>query len=185
MTKRYNVGVAWPNIQWQFFSGGEMLRRILAATTCITIVSGCGRAVYEKHLPPSPIRVPPWFSSQPALPNSFGFKNLGTAQSPSVLYLTDNLANDGDILSVALNGRVVLENITITTPDAGPPYSISMALKQGTNQVDILCVHDPGGGCTLQAEISNTTAGQGLTTINDSPIPQGQYASFVIEYKPF
>ena len=166
-------------------SRDRMLRSCLGfAVLCISI-SGCGRSVYQQHLPPSTIEIPPWFSSQPQLPNSYGFKNLGTAQSPSVLYLSDNNANDGDILSIALNGKVILERIKISTPDVGPPHALSMALRQGSNNIDILCVYDPGGGCTLQAEISHTTAGQGLTTINDSPIPQGQYASFIIEYKPF
>ena len=161
-----------------------MLRYLLGISAIAVFVTGCSKDIYSQ-LPRSTTIIPPWYSNIPQLANSFGFQNLGTAVSPSVLYLSDNNANDGDILSIALNGQVVNQNIRITTPDAGPPHAISMALKQGQNQVDILCVSDPGGGCTLQAEISNTTAGTGLTTINQDPIPEGEYASFIVEYKPY
>ena len=161
----------------------SMIRSVVAIAMCASVIGGCSKETYS-NLPRSTTVVPPWYSNFPSPPNSFGFKNLGTAKSPSVLYLSDNVAFDGDILSIALNGQVVKENITITTPDVGPPHSISMALNKGKNTVDVLCVEDPGGGCTLQAEISNTTAGQGLTTINDQPIPEGEYASFIVEYKP-
>ena len=162
-----------------------MLRPLSVITICASLMLGCSKATYSNfNLPNSVTIVPPWYSNFPELPNSFGFKNLGTASSPSVLYLSDNVAYDGDILSIALNGQVVRENITIATPDVSPPHAISMALNKGPNRVDVLCVHDPGGGCTLQAEISNTTAGQGLTTINDQPIPEGESASFIVEFKP-
>nr|WP_272158668.1 hypothetical protein [Synechococcus sp. AH-603-L18] len=160
-----------------------MLRYLLGISAIAVFVTGCSKNHYSQ-LPRSTTIIPPWYSNIPQLANSFGFQNLGTAVSPSVLYLSDNNANDGDILSIALNGQVVNQNIRITTPDAGPPHAISMTLNQGQNQVDILCVTDPGGGCTLQAEISNTTAGAGLTTINQDPVPEGEYASFIVEYKP-
>lgn len=161
-----------------------MLRYLLSISAITVLMTGCGKDTYSQ-LPRSTTIVPPWYSNIPQLSNSFGFQNLGTAFSPSVLYLSDNNANDGDILSIALNGQVVNQDIRIRTPDAGPPYSISMELNKGQNQVDILCVTDPGGGCTLQAEISNTTAGKGLTTINQDPIPEGEFASFIVEYKPY
>lgn len=129
--------------------------------------------------------VPPWFSNYPSFPNSYGFRNLGTAYSPSTLFLSDNLADGGDVIAVALNGQVVLDNLAIHTVDNAPPYALTVPLKPGPNRIDIACRTDPDGmGCTLQAEISNTTAGQGVTTINENYIPEGQYASFVIEYKP-
>jgi len=160
-----------------------MLRHFLGLCAISFFTTSCGKDVYNQ-LPRSTTIVPPWYSNIEQLPNSFGFQNLGTGVSPSVLYLSDNNANDGDILSIALNGQVINQDIRITTPDAGPPHSVTMPLIQGENRVDILCVSDPGGGCTLQAEISNTTAGTGLTTINRDPIPQGEYASFIVEYKP-
>lgn len=145
---------------------------------------GCSRQVYNS-LPRTVTVVPPWFSSFPAYPNSFGFKNLGTAYSPSTLYLSDNLADGGDVIAVALNGQVVLNDTRIHTPDNAPPHPVSLVLKEGPNRVDIACRLDPDGeGCTLQAEISTTTAGQGLMTVNDNYIPQGEFASFIIEYKP-
>ena len=161
-----------------------MLRYLLGISAIAVFVTGCSKDTYSQ-LPRSTTIIPPWYSNTPQMANSFGFQNLGTAVSPSILYLSDNNANDGDILSIALNGQVVTENIRISTPDAGPPHAISMALNQGQNQVDILCVSDPGGGCTLKAEISNTSAGTGLTTINQDPIPEGKYASFIVEYKPY
>jgi hypothetical protein len=147
-------------------------------------VGGCGRQVYSS-LPRTVTVVPPWFSTYPAFPNSFGFKNLGTAYSPSTLYLSDNLADGGDVIAVALNGQVVLDNLRIHTPDNSPPHPLALSLREGANRIDVACRQDPDGlGCTLQAEISNTTAGQGVTTINENYIPEGEYASFVVEYKP-
>jgi hypothetical protein len=144
----------------------------------------CGRQAYNS-LPRTVTVVPPWFSNFPAYPNSYGFKNLGTAYSPSTLFLSDNLADGGDVISVALNGQVVLQDLPIHTPDNSPPHPLSLSLMEGANRIDILCRQDPDGlGCTLQAEISNTTAGKGITTINDNYIPEGQFASFIVEYKP-
>jgi len=158
--------------------------RTLLLLGILFLGSGCSRQAYSS-LPRTRTFVPPWFSSFPPLPNSYGFKNLGTAYSPTTLYLSDNLADGGDVISVALNGQVVLNNTRIHTPDNAPPYPLSLALREGKNQVDIACSLDPDGyGCTLQAEISSTTAGQGLTTINEDYIPQGQFASFIVEYKP-
>lgn len=161
-----------------------MFRQLVGITALAILATGCNKSIYSS-LPKTTEIVPPWFSSIPELPNSFGFRNLGTAVSPSVLYLSDNDANDGDVLRVALNGQVVTQDIQITTPDFGPPQPVSMSLNQGQNQVDILCVKDPGGGCTLKAEISHSASGNGLTTINQAPIPEGQYASFIVEYKPY
>ena len=148
------------------------------------ILVGCGQQAYNS-LPRTVTVVPPWFSSYPSFPNSFGFKNLGTAYNPSTLFLSDNLADGGDVIAVALNGQVVIDNHRIHTPDNEPPHPLILNLKEGANQIDIACRKDPDGlGCTLQAEVSNTTAGQGVTTINDNYIPNGKFASFVVEYKP-
>jgi hypothetical protein len=145
---------------------------------------GCSRQAYNS-LPRTLTVVPPWFSNYPSFANNFGFKNLGTAYSPSTLYLSDNLADGGDVIAVALNGQVVLDNLAIHTPDNSPPHPLGLPLREGANRIDIACRQDPDSmGCTLKAEISNTTAGQGIATINNDYIPQGQYASFVVEYKP-
>ncbi|WP_255002203.1 hypothetical protein [Cyanobium sp. HWJ4-Hawea] len=155
----------------------------LVAMLSVFLLS-CGRQAYNS-LPRSVTVVPPWFSNFPSFPNSFGFKNLGTAYSPSTLFLSDNLADGGDVISVALNGQVVLDNLRIHTPDNEPPHPLILALKEGANRINVACRQDPDGlGCTLQAEVSNTTAGQGITTINENYIPEGQFASFVVEYKP-
>ena len=147
------------------------------------VLAGCGRQAYNS-LPRTVTVVPPWFSSYPSFANSFGFKNLGTAYSPSTLFLSDNLADGGDVIAVALNGQIVLDNHRLHTPDNASPHPLVLALKEGANQIDIACRQDPDGlGCTLQAEVSNTTAGQGITTINENYIPEGKFASFVVEYK--
>lgn len=157
---------------------------IMSAIALAALASACGRRVYDS-LPRSLTVIPPWFSTYPSFDNSYGFKNLGTAYSPSVLYLSDNLADGGDVIAIALNGQVVLNDTRIHTPDNAPPHPLSLILKEGPNRIDIACRLDPDGeGCTLQAEISNTTVGQGLTTINQDYIPEGQFASFVVEYKP-
>jgi len=160
-----------------------MFRPVVAITICACVIGGCGKDTYSKW-PKSRTIVPPWYSDIPELPNSYGFDNIGTAKNPSTLFLSDNNMYDGDILSIAVNGQVIKENLTIVTPDVGLPHSLSVALNEGENKIDVLCVEGPGIGCTLQAEISDTTAGQGLTTINDQPIPEGEYASFIVEYKP-
>lgn len=157
---------------------------ITCALSLVVLVSACGRRAYNS-LPRSVTVIPPWYSSYPSFDNSYGFKNLGTAYSPSILFLSDNLADGGDVIAVALNGTVVLNDTRIHTPDNAPPHPLSLTLLEGPNRIDIACQLDPDGeGCTLQAEISNTTAGQGLTTINEDYIPEGQFASFVVEYKP-
>ena len=148
------------------------------------VLAGCNRQAYNS-LPRSITVVPPWFSNYPSFANSYGFKNLGTGYTPSTLFLSDNLADGGDVVAVALNGQVVLDNQRLHTPDNEPPHPLVLALKEGANQIDIACRQDPDGlGCTLQAEVSNTTAGQGITTINEDYIPEGKFASFVVEYKP-
>ena len=154
----------------------------------LLMVSACGRDFYHKHapfLPHSKGYMRPWYSTYPEYPNSYGFKNLGTAITPSTLFLSDNLSDDGDIVAVALNGKVVLDNHRLHTPANAPPYPLIIQLNQGRNKIDILCRKDPdGSGCTLKAEISNTTAGQGISTVNDSYIPEGEFASLSVEYKP-
>lgn len=148
-------------------------------------LAGCKRSYYDS-LPRSVTVVPPWYSTFPAYSNNYGFRNLGTAYSPATLFLSDNVADGGDVIAVALNGQVILDNFRIHTPDNEPPHPLSLALKPGQNRVDVLCRSDPdGAGCTLQAEISNSTAGQGLATVNSDSIPSGQYGSFIVEYKPF
>lgn len=160
-----------------------MLKRIFLITSALLLTTACSKATYS-NLPRSKTFIPPWYSNFPELPNSYGFKNLGTAVSPSILFLSDNNLTDGDIISVSLNGNMVYQNLRIVTPDVSPPHSISLALNRGKNQIDVFCVSGPGIGCTLQAEIAHTTAGSGLVTINKSPIPEGQHASFLVEYKP-
>lgn len=156
------------------------------ALLCIALlaVTGCNRNVYNQ-LPSSRTVVPPWFSSFPPYPNNYGFKNLGTAYSPTTMYLSDNVADGGDVVAIAVNGQVVLDNYRIHTPDVEAPHPLSLVLKPGPNRVDVGCRLDPDGmGCTLLAEISNTTVGQGISTLNDQNIPEGQIASFIVEYRP-
>jgi hypothetical protein len=159
--------------------------RAISCLALVAVLAGCNRRIYDS-LPKSITVVPPWYSRFAPYSNSYGFKNLGTAYSPSALFLSDNVADGGDVIAVALNGQVVLDNFRIHTPDNEPPHLLTLTLNPGKNRVDILCRSDPdGAGCTLQAEISNTTAGNGLTTINSDSIPQGLFGSFIVEYKPF
>jgi len=163
-----------------------LMRRVLPLILFSVSFLGvaCSRQLYE-GLPRNQVVRPPWYSSLPSFPNSFGFKNLGTGYTPSTLYLSDNVADGGDVISVALNGQIVLSNFRIRTPDNSPPQPVTLALKPGPNRVDIACILDPDDyGCTLQAEISTSTAGKGITTLNENSIPQGEFASFHIEFKP-
>ena len=164
------------------------MRLVSVAASMAFIASlniACTRSTYQQmQLPNSRAIIPPWFSSFPAFPNSYGLKNLGTAYSPSTLFLSDNVADGGDIIAVAVNGQIILDNHRIHTLDNAPPYPLSIKLKPGPNQIDISCRQDPdGAGCTLKAEISNSSAGQGVSTINEQSIPEGVYASFIVEYK--
>ena len=157
---------------------------LIGLSALLVSITSCGRQAYNS-LPRTVTVVPPWFSDFPSYSNSFGFKNLGTAYTPSTLFLSDNLADGGDVIAVAVNGQVVLDNLRLNTPDNASPHPLLLTLKEGPNKIDIACRQDPDGlGCTLQAEISNTTAGQGITTINENYIPGGNFASFVVEYKP-
>ena len=102
--------------------------------------------------------------------NSYGFRNV-TVFAPQVpIELIDYWAEDGDYVTLKVNGRVVANNQMIRN------YGriIMLDLKPGQNLVEIVGVKDGRGGITLEANIA------GVGNVNNRPIPEGRTASFII-----
>ncbi len=110
------------------------------------------------------------FSNSSSTSNSYGFSNV-TVFAPQVpIELIDYWAEDGDYVTLKVNGRVVANNQMIRN------YGkvIMLDLKPGKNLVEIVGVKDGRGGITLEANIA------GVGNVNNQPIPEGRTASFII-----
>ncbi len=109
-------------------------------------------------------------SNSSSTSNSYGFRNV-TVFAPQVpIELIDYWAEDGDYVTLKVNGRVVASNQMIRN------YGriIMLDLKPGRNLVEIVGVKDGRGGITLEANIA------GVGNVNNQPIPEGRTASFII-----
>lgn len=100
----------------------------------------------------------------------YGLRDLEVHDSQVNLILWDNGAEDGDFVTVEVNGRVYASNIMLRNS----ANSIPVALNPGANLVKIHGIRDGAGGITLAADISN----QGNMT--NAPIPEGATAMFYI-----
>ncbi|MDJ0681444.1 MAG: hypothetical protein QNJ18_16440 [Xenococcaceae cyanobacterium MO_167.B52] len=112
-------------------------------------------------------------SNSSSTSNSYGFRNV-TVFAPQVpIELIDYWAEDGDYVTLKVNGKVVANNQMIRN------YGkvIMLNLQPGRNLVEIVGVKDGRGGITLEANIA------GVGNVNNRPIPEGRTASFIINRK--
>lgn len=100
----------------------------------------------------------------------YGLRDLEVRDSGVYLILWDNGAEDGDFVTVEVNGRIYAANMMLRNS----ANSIAVALNPGSNLVEIYGVRDGGGGITLAADASN----QGNLT--NTPFPAGKTAMFYI-----
>lgn len=100
----------------------------------------------------------------------YGLRDLEVHDSNVHLILWDNGAEDGDFVTVEVNGRVYAANMMLRNS----ANSIPVALNPGANLVKIHGIRDGAGGITLAADVSN----QGNMT--NAPFPEGATAMFYI-----
>ena len=104
------------------------------------------------------------------LRNNYGFRNM-TVKAPTVaIQLRDNVDEDGDYVSLVVNGKVYVSNQLIL--NQGRVFMVE--LQPGQNRVDIVGVKDGKGGITIEVNVA------GIGNINNRPIPEGSTASFII-----
>jgi len=102
--------------------------------------------------------------------NSYGFTNMATKASTVAIQLKDNVDEDGDFVSLIVNGEVITENEMIFNRGK----VIMVDLLPGENTVEIDGVKDGNGGITLEVNVA------GVGNVNNEPIPEGSTASFII-----
>lgn len=109
-------------------------------------------------------------NSNSRLSNSYGFNNL-VATAPTVaIQLRDNVDEDGDYVSLIVNGEVYASNEMIYNHG----QVIMVDLLPGENKIEIEGLRDGGGGITLEVNVA------GVGNVNKTPIPEGSTASFII-----
>ena len=109
-------------------------------------------------------------STIPSTINSYGFRNVTVVAARVPIELIDYWAEDGDYVTLKVNGRVVASNQMIRNHGK----IIMLDLKPGRNLVEIVGVKDGRGGITLEANVA------GVGNVNNQPIPEGSTASFII-----
>ncbi|MEL6437817.1 MAG: hypothetical protein AAFQ80_00980 [Cyanobacteria bacterium J06621_8] len=102
--------------------------------------------------------------------NSFGFRNMATKASTVAIRLRDNVDEDGDFVSLIVNGEVITENEMIFNRG----QVLMVDLLPGENKIEIYGDKDGEGGITLEVNVA------GVGNINETPIPEGSTASFII-----
>ena len=102
--------------------------------------------------------------------NNYGFRNLTVAAPVVAIELRDNVDEDGDYVSLIVNGKTYTRNQLIL--NRGKIFMVD--LQPGENRVDIVGVRDGQGGITLEVNVA------GIGNINNRPIPEGSTASFII-----
>jgi len=100
----------------------------------------------------------------------YGLRDLEVHEQLVNLILWDNGAEDGDFVTVEVNGRVYAANMMLRNS----ANFIPVALNPGANLVKIHGIRDGAGGITLAADVSN----QGNMT--NAPFPVGATAMFYI-----
>lgn len=102
--------------------------------------------------------------------NSYGFGNMVAKASTVAIRLRDNVDEDGDFVSLIVNGQVYTQNEMIFNRGK----VIMVDLQPGENKVEIEGLKDGGGGITLEVNVA------GVGNVNKEPIPEGSTASFII-----
>ena len=109
-------------------------------------------------------------SNHGRLSNSYGFRNITVHAATVAIQLRDNVDEDGDYVSLIVNGRAYASNQLILNHG----QVIMVDLQPGENRVDIVGIKDGTGGITLEVNVA------GIGNINNRPIPEGSTASFII-----
>lgn len=127
---------------------------------------------YQTNLKDLELRNPTGIDNQAAVSVAprYGLRDLEVRDSQVYLILWDNGAEDGDFVTVKVNGRVYANNFMLRNS----ANSIPVTLNAGANLVEISGIRDGGGGITLAADVSN----QGNMT--NAPFPVGATAMFYI-----
>lgn len=131
------------------------------------------KPTYQTNLKDLELRYPNIVQSQNVVAAEaprYGLRDLEVHDSQVNLILWDNGGEDGDFVTVEVNGRVYAANMMLRNS----ANSIPVALKPGANLVKIHGIRDGAGGVTLGAKASN----QGNMT--NAPFPVGQAAMFYI-----
>ena len=102
--------------------------------------------------------------------NNYGFRNIVVTAPTVAIQLRDNVDEDGDYVSLIVNGKTYTKNHLIL--NHGKIFMVD--LQPGENRVDIVGVKDGQGGITLEVNVA------GIGNINNRPIPEGSTASFII-----
>ena len=100
----------------------------------------------------------------------YGLDDKTVKQEQVYIILRDNGYEDGDYVTLSVNGRVYAPRVFLR--NAG--NSVLVTLNPGANLVEIRGERDGGGGVTLAADVSN----QG--NMSNAPFPQGATAMFYI-----
>ncbi len=129
------------------------------------------KPTYQTNLKDLELRNPSGIENQAAAEAPrYGLRDLEAHEQQVNLILWDNGAEDGDFVTVEVNGRVYAANMMLRNG----ANSIPVALNPGANLVKIHGIRDGGGGITLAADVSN----QGNMT--NAPFPVGATAMFYI-----
>ena len=104
------------------------------------------------------------------LGNNYGFRNLTVHAATVAIQLRDNVDEDGDYVSLIVNGKPYANNQLILNHG----QVIMVDLQPGENRVDVVGIKDGTGGITLEVNVA------GIGNINNRPIPEGSTASFII-----
>ncbi len=102
--------------------------------------------------------------------NNYGFRNVVVKAPTVAIQLRDNVDEDGDYVSLIVNGKTYTRNHLIL--NHGKIFMVD--LQPGENRVDIVGVRDGQGGITLEVNVA------GIGNVNNRPIPEGSTASFII-----
>ena len=119
---------------------------------------------------PRTVSPPAQIALSPVLTNSYGFRNITVKGAKVAIELRDNVDEDGDYVTLRVNGRIYANNQLILHRGT----VIMVDLQPGANQVDIVGVKDGRGGITVEVNIA------GVGNVNRRPIPEGRTASFII-----
>lgn len=131
------------------------------------------KSTYQTNLKDLELRYPNIVQSRSVVATEaprYGLRDLEVRDSQVHLILWDNGAEDGDFVTVEVNGRVYAANMMLRNS----ANSIPVALNPGANLVKIHGIRDGAGGITLAADVSN----QGNMT--NAPFPEGATAMFYI-----
>ena len=100
----------------------------------------------------------------------YGLEDVRVRQQQAYIILRDIGAEDGDIVTLKVNGQVVAANVFLRNGG----NSVLVNLRAGSNLVELVGVRDGVGGITLAADVSDRG------NMTRTPFPPGATAQFNI-----